>query len=214
MQPNHHGNSNIVLASPKNHTSLKEDYDSIEMDETDGDYSRNIKLPTSTYHNAENIKGTKITSDKMENQHNVHSNLKESIQPCKICNNKKDSNSNMEPIDYSLGNSKLVNDGNCFDIHIPNISTNEESMSGISQRSDDISPTTILRVPNFGNKSRFNDLDFKGSEYRRTCNGKNKPYFLELRSREKPIRSISDKSSEKTKQQLNRVYCKAYREKQ
>ena len=230
--------------------SLKEDFDSTEMDETDGDLSRNIQLPNSTFHKAENIERNKITSDNIENQHNGQSKLKESIQPSKICNNKRDSNSNIEPIDYSLGNSKLVNNG--FDIHTPNISTNDESLCDISQSSDHISSTTILRVPNF-RKIRSNNSDFKGSlivlpisdriknhsssknfdkeivylgtntadayyvdntEYRKTWNGRNKRHFLELISREKPVISISDKSSEKTKQQLNRDYCKAYREKQ
>ena len=52
------------------------------------------------------------------------------------------------------------------------------------------------------------------TEFGKTVNGRNKRHFLEFISREKPVISISDKSSEKTKQQLNRDYCKAYREKE
>ena len=253
MQPNQYGTSNIVLARHKSCMSLKEDYDSTEMDETDGDLSRNKQLPNSTLNDAENNQGNEITSNNIEKEHNEYSNLNESIQPCKIFTNKRDSTFKNECLDYSFGNSKSDNNEDRFDIHTANISSNDESLHDISQSSDHISPTTNLRVPNFGNKSRINNSDFKGSlivlprsnqikhnsssksfdreivylgtnstdayyvdktEYRKTVNGRNKRHFLEFISREKPVISISDKSSEKTKQQLNRDYCKAYREKQ
>ena len=52
------------------------------------------------------------------------------------------------------------------------------------------------------------------TKYRKSLSGRNRQHYLERISREKPVISLQNKASKKTKQQLNRDYCKAYREKQ
>ncbi len=66
----------------------------------------------------------------------------------------------------------------------------------------------------FLGSSRADAYYVDDTKYRKSLSGRNRQHYLERISREKPVISLQNKASKKTKQQLNRDYCKAYREKQ